>query len=126
MAAKPLVLVVEDNATLRFLAEKQFATIGIECHAACNGQEAIEMAQRGYNLILMDLSMPEMNGMEATSHIREQELRDGRARTTIIGLTAFSERDKCIAAGMDAFVQKPLLLEQVRDLVRRYLSHRSS
>jgi CheY-like chemotaxis protein len=126
VAAKPLVLVVEDDATLRFLAEKQFASVGVECHAACNGQQAIEMALRGYDLILMDLSMPEMNGMEATSHIRERELREGKSRTPIIGLTAFSEREKCIAAGMDAFIQKPLLLDQLRDLVKRYLNHHTS
>ncbi len=79
------------------------------------------MAAHAYDLIFMDLVMPGMNGVEATSHIREQELKEGRKRTPIIGLTAFSERERALFAGMDEFVQKPFLLNDIRRVVEMFL-----
>ncbi len=123
MQSKPLVLIVEDDATLRFLARKQLAIVGLECHLACNGIQAVNMARQNYDLIFMDLSMPEMNGLDASVQIRQDELNEGRSRTPIIALTAFSERDKCTAAGMDGFIQKPLLLDQLRAVLKTFLNY---
>ncbi len=121
MPEKRRVLVVEDDATLRFLALKQLSAIGLDCDVASNGFEGVKMAAHAYDLIFMDLVMPGMNGVEATSHIREQELKEGRKRTPIIGLTAFSERERALFAGMDEFVQKPFLLNDIRRVVEMFL-----
>jgi two-component system, sensor histidine kinase and response regulator len=95
------------NQTLaRRLLEKQGHTVVM----ASNGREAVEAFEAdAFDLILMDVQMPELNGMEATEAIRKLEA--GRRRTPIIALTAHamaSDRDLCLAAGMDGFVSKPI------------------
>ena len=115
--SKLRVLLVEDNEFLRFTTKKQIETVGLECQTALNGREAVERAVEPYLFILMDLSMPVLGGIEATLEIRENEMKTGRKRTPIIGLTAFNEMDKCLNAGMDDFIRKPLFLERLRQLV---------
>ena len=121
MSNKPVVLVVDDDATLRQLAKKQFRVAGFDAETADDGQQAVEMAKKKYSMIFMDLSMPKMNGVEATIAIRQMELNEGRERTPIVGMTAFAEGAQCLAAGMDDFVQKPMLLDQLREMTKKYL-----
>jgi len=78
---------------------------------AQNGLQAVELvAQRPFDLVLMDLQMPDMDGLEATAMIREREKQHG-GRTPIIALTAYTmkgDRERCLEAGMDNYINKPI------------------
>ena len=110
--AKPLrVLLAEDNAVNQRLAVRLLEKWGHTVVVAGNGRKAIETwEQEPFNLILMDVQMPEMSGLEATAVIRERE-RFAGARIPIIAMTAHAmegDREKCLAAGMDHYVTKPI------------------
>jgi CheY-like chemotaxis protein len=121
-----MVLVVEDNEVLRRLFLSQLKVIGLVGHEAVNGKEAVETVSKGhYGLILMDVSMPVMDGLEATKLIREAEQADKRPRVPIIAVTGISDRDTCLQAGMDDFMNKPFLLEHLRGVVAKWMKHRA-
>ena len=111
-AARPLhVLVAEDNATNQKLVLALLKQRGHQGVIVGNGRLAVEAAAaETFDVILMDVQMPEMGGLEATAAIRAAE-RDSGKRTPIIALTAHvmsGDREECLAAGMDGFVAKPL------------------
>jgi CheY-like chemotaxis protein len=124
------ILLVEDNATNQMLVLRILEKQGHEIIIANNGREALEtlgIAQSGtraasdvsFDLVLMDVQMPEMNGLEATARIRAHE---GHAsnRLPILGLTATAmqgDREQCLAAGMDAYLAKPIQPAELRKMV---------
>jgi CheY-like chemotaxis protein len=122
-AAGVPVLLVEDNAVNRMLAEKFLEDLGCTVELAEDGVDAVEREARGhYAVIFMDCHMPRMDGFTATARIRERQAPLGR-RTPIVALTAGvtpEERDKCLAAGMDDFVAKPIVLAELRQCLRRW------
>lgn len=103
-----LVLVAEDNKTNRFLISKYLKDLPIDVHFAHDGREAVENAKElSLDLIFMDTSMPEMDGLGATKHIRAQQ----QVQPRIIALTAnafANDRKACFDAGMDDFLAKPV------------------
>ena len=116
------VLVVEDNAVNQLVAEGVLGGLGYEVHLADNGAEGVAAVAddyRGFDVILMDCQMPVMDGYDATRAIRA--MQRGRTRTPIIAMTAAAvaeERERCLAAGMDDFLAKPVdvaLLEATLD-----------
>ncbi|NHZ44059.1 EAL domain-containing protein [Massilia aquatica] len=118
------ILVAEDNRTNQMVAAGMLAMNGCACEFAANGREALEAARSGnFDLILMDCSMPEMDGYEATAHIRAFEQGSGR-RTPIVAMTANTQRgdaEKCLAAGMDDYLAKPITLFDLRQKLDRWL-----
>src|SRR6185436_11429415 len=105
------VLLAEDNAVNRRVAVGLLTRRGHDVTVAENGLEVLLAYERGqYDVILMDLQMPEMGGFEATAAIRAiEKLRGGHVR--IVALTAHampSDRDRCFAAGMDGYLAKPI------------------
>jgi diguanylate cyclase (GGDEF)-like protein len=118
------VLVAEDNRTNQMVAAGMLAMNGCACEFASNGREALEAARRGtFDLILMDCSMPEMDGYEATAHIRAHESATGR-RTPLVAMTANTQRgdaEKCLAAGMDDYLAKPITLVELRHKLDKWL-----
>jgi signal transduction histidine kinase/DNA-binding response OmpR family regulator len=112
------VLVVEDNAVNQKVAQRLLAQLGCRVDVAADGREALELvATIPYDLVFMDVQMPGMDGLEATAAIRRRE-GDHAARLPIVAMTAHAmsgDRDRCIAAGMDDFVTKPV---RRGDLVR--------
>lgn len=104
------VLVAEDNLTNQLVVTSVLERMGCQVDVVANGAEAIEsVSERGYDAVIMDLSMPEMDGLAATKVIRARS--DERATTPIIGLTAYAldeDREKALAAGMNDFVPKPI------------------
>ncbi|HJV03035.1 MAG TPA: EAL domain-containing protein [Burkholderiaceae bacterium] len=120
------VLVAEDNRTNQMVAAGMLAMNGCVCEFAANGREAVLAAQRNqYDLILMDCSMPEMDGYEATAHIRLAEEAQGR-RTPLVAMTANTQRgdaEKCLAAGMDDYLAKPITLIELRHKLEKWLPH---
>lgn len=123
------VLLVEDNPVNRMVAETMLGQFGIEVHAAENGLEALELYEQWpYDMILMDLQMPVMDGLEATQLIRKQEFRSGK-HTPIIALTANAmqgDRERCLESGMDGYLAKPVTLERLGQEMTRVLHTRLS
>ena len=118
------VLLVDDSYENRYLIKKYFEGTGAEIVEKVNGLEAVHaVEQTAFDLILMDIQMPEMDGYEATREIRRRERDTFRARTPIIALTAFAleqEVQKCLHSGCDSHLAKPVmkrdLLGRVREL----------
>ena len=114
------VLLAEDNVVNQRLVKRLLEKRGHVVEVASTGRQALELAERGcFDVILMDLQMPDMDGLETTAQIRELERRRGAenpregtgGRTPIIALTAHTmrgDRERCIAAGMDNFINKPI------------------
>jgi len=115
------LLVAEDNDVNQVLIDALLARMGHRVHMVANGRLAVEAVRRGdYDLVLMDLQMPEMDGMEATQAIRA--LGDRFASLPIIAMTAnaFDEdRQACLAAGMDDYVAKPIDVAQLAEAIAR-------
>ncbi len=106
------VLLAEDNMVNQKLAIKLLDKQGHSTHVAENGRLALDAWEQGaFDLILMDMMMPEMDGLETTRQIRQQEEASGRPRTPIIAMTANAMRgdeERCREAGMDGYVSKPI------------------
>lgn len=115
---RPLrLLLAEDNAVNRLLAERQLRKLGHQLHTVTGGREAVEEVQRGgYDVVLMDCQMPDVDGLAATRQIRAAEQASGRSAVPIIAVTADvmpGHREQCLAAGMSDFLSKPLDLDRL-------------
>ncbi len=120
------VLLAEDNPVNRKVAQRYLEKLGFTTYSVENGRQASEELARGvYDVVLMDCHMPEMDGFVATQKIRAYESRTGAARTPIIALTASAmqgDRERCLEAGMDDFVSKPVVFAELRAALERSLS----
>ncbi len=122
------ILLAEDNPINQKVAVKMLEKLGYRVDVAGNGIEAIEALERiPYALVIMDCQMPDMDGLEATMAIRKREARDRsgiRTRIPIVAMTANAmkeDRERCLSAGMDDFVSKPVSAKQLQDVLRRWL-----
>ncbi|MGD9340295.1 MAG: ATP-binding protein [Chromatiales bacterium] len=120
--ARMKILLVEDNRINRIVARDLLEKDGHEVHEALDGQQGMEMARKNsFDLVLMDISMPVMDGIEATRAIRSAEVAG--THLPIVALTANaipSERDRFLAAGLDDILVKPITLTGLRELLRHY------
>jgi PAS domain S-box-containing protein len=122
------ILIAEDNATNRLVALAQLRMLGYQADTACNGAEAVEAVLKGgYDLVLMDCSMPVMDGYEATRRIRESASR--YENIPIIAVTAdamAADRERCLNGGMNDFLAKPVDVAKLADLLVRWAPARRS
>jgi CheY-like chemotaxis protein len=119
------VLLAEDNAVNQKLAGRLLEKRGHRVIVAVNGREALKLfEEETFDMILMDVQMPEMDGLEAVAAIRRLEESQGhRHRTPVIALTAHAmkgDRDRCMAAGMDGYLAKPLRPSELDDILTKY------
>jgi len=123
------VLVAEDNAVNQRLATRLLEKRGHRVTVTANGREAVEaVAKQSFDLVLMDIQMPEMDGFEATAAIRQREKHNG-AHIPIVALTAHAmkgDRERCLAAGMDDYLSKPIRSQELDDLLQTYLARRAA
>ncbi|MBK6792007.1 MAG: response regulator [Anaerolineales bacterium] len=119
------ILLAEDNSINQKIAVAMLQKIGYSVDVVENGKQAIEKAiSGGYGAILMDVQMPEMDGLEASSHIREWE-SNSEQHIPIIAMTAHAmkgDREKCIDAGMDDYITKPIESRILYNVVERWLA----
>ncbi len=125
LASNPArLLLVEDNPVNQKVALRQLAKLGYGCvDAAANGLEALEAVKRmSYAMVFMDCQMPDMDGYEATRRIRASETAAG-GRLPIVAMTAHAlegDREKCLSAGMDDYVAKPIRLDDLKRVLARW------
>ncbi len=119
---KPYILLVEDNDMNRKIIVTMLNENGIACDVAIDGQEGLYAIQeKNYDIVLMDCQMPVMDGYQTTERIREWEAEE--KHTVIIAMTANAmegDREKCIQAGMDEYISKPIDFDRLFELIRKY------
>jgi len=123
-ASKPLLLLVDDNEANRLTLSSYLGAKGYRLEMAKTGREAVSMAQRHHpDVILMDIQMPDMDGLEAAQQIRADPTL---ASTKIVALTALAmpeDRDQCLTLGIDAYLSKPVKLKALAATVRTILNN---
>jgi CheY-like chemotaxis protein len=119
------ILVVDDNEVNRILLVRQLGRLGYPAETVTGGHQAVEAVRATvYALVFMDYRMPGMDGLEAVRQIREEEAGTGRS-IPIVALTANAmngDREACLASGMDAYLSKPVTLESLEEVLRRFVS----
>ena len=122
------VLVADDYATNQQVARLHLTSAGIRVDLVENGKQAVDAYRENhYDLILMDIQMPELNGLDATGAIRALEAELGKPRTPIIALTANAmkgDEQRCLDAGMDGYLTKPVRRDQLLDSVDHWIGRR--
>ena len=118
--ARPLrILLAEDNAVNQMVAKQMLKKIGYSADVAGNGHEVLQAIERQpYDVILMDVQMPEMDGLAASQEIRRRWPTGPR----IIAITAYAlkgDRERCLAAGMDEYISKPIVIEELKRVLER-------
>jgi two-component system sensor histidine kinase/response regulator len=120
---RPRVLVAEDNPVNQRVAVRMLERLGLGADVAADGREAVQsFGRQPYAAILMDCQMPELDGFEATARIRAREGHD--RHTPIIAMTASAmrgDRERCLAAGMDDYLSKPVTIASLRTVLERWL-----
>ena len=115
------ILLAEDNPVNQKVAQRMLERLGHQVTLANNGREAVEALEaNSFDLVLMDVQMPEMDGLEATRKIRA--MQSTRPRVPIVALTAHamdSHQEECLAAGMDSFLTKPILFDALKAEIER-------
>jgi len=122
---KARILLAEDNTVNQIVALGILKKLGFRTDAVANGLEAIEALKSfPYDLVLMDMQMPEMDGMEATRQIRNPRTQCPNPNIPIIALTANAmqeDRDKCLEAGMNDYISKPVILMALAQVIEKWL-----
>jgi CheY-like chemotaxis protein len=120
------ILVAEDNAVNGLLVTKLLESVGHKITCTSNGKDAVNLiANKHFDLVLMDVQMPEMDGFQATAAIREDQ--HANPRIPIYALTAHAgpgDREKCLAAGMDGYISKPIQGDELIKIVAKVASSR--
>jgi PAS domain S-box-containing protein len=119
------ILLAEDNRVNQMVAVAVLKKLGYQVDIAANGLEALAaLRARPYDLVLMDCQMPEMDGFEATAAVRAAAPAELNTQVPIVALTAHAmkgDRERCLAAGMDDYLAKPLQIDEVKAVLRRWL-----
>jgi signal transduction histidine kinase/DNA-binding response OmpR family regulator len=116
------ILIAEDNTINQKLIVRVLKSLGQDADVATNGKEALQAIQRKkYDIVLMDIQMPEMDGIEATHHIRKEITNENQP--IIIAMTAHAlqgDREKCLEAGMNDYMTKPILIDEVKRMLQKW------
>lgn len=118
------ILIVDDEPLNRLFLVDLLKMHNLAPSEAVNGKEAVKQwLENDYFAILMDIQMPEMNGIDATRIIRQTEKKEGRAKTPIIAVTAYgtkANQEDCQQAGMDGYIPKPVRISELLEMVEKF------
>lgn len=120
MSEELKILIVEDDPTLRLVTQKALGHLGYKSIAVSSGEEALE-PDPSVALIFMDIGLPGIDGVHATKLIRQREIELQAKRKPIIALTAHWDREGYLAAGMDDFLQKPAMIEDLKRVCQKWI-----
>lgn len=116
------ILLVEDDKILRLTVLRQLERLNCEAFALVNGVNAVNELENGdFDMVLMDVQMPVVSGLEATEAIRIWEKQSKRKRVPIVAVTANPNRKQCFNAGMDDFLFKPYSLRDLQGLIEKWI-----
>ena len=125
MNPQPRILLIEDDKFLRRACEVGLKKRGFAVTTANDGEEGLQKARtESFDLILMDMEMPEMDGLEASRTIRANESAQGARRIPIIAMTANAmseDKARCLASGMDDYLAKPVAMDALKQVIARWL-----
>ncbi len=123
------VLIAEDNVINQKLIEKTLASLGLNVEISNNGEEALEMfKKKKYDIVFMDISMPVMDGIEATHEILAYEKENGLEHTPVVALTANAlpgDREAFLSEGLDEYISKPLKKEDIVKVLKIFLNYKT-
>ena len=115
------ILLAEDNVSSQKVAKQMLKRLGYRADIVANGIEALQaLGRQHYDLVLMDIRMPEMDGLQATRIIRQRWPDNG---PKIIAITAYAlqgDKEKCIEAGMDDYISKPIKVNELAEVLKKY------
>lgn len=115
------VLLAEDNQINQLVAIRSLAKRGHSVVIVTNGRDALEALEKeNYDLVLMDIHMPEMDGIEGTAAIRQREKETG-LHQPVIAFTASADRKECLDAGMDGHLSKPFRQQGLDEILEKYI-----
>jgi two-component system sensor histidine kinase/response regulator len=121
-AQRKRILVVEDDDVLRVMTERQLVHLGYEAISCKDGAAALKaVTDNKCDLILMDVQMPVMDGLESTRVLRERETAQGLPRAPIVAMTANPDREICFQSGMDDFLFKPITIEELFEMIVKWI-----
>ena len=119
------LMLVEDNEVNQLVTRGMLSKLGYQVKTVSNGETALALLdQEAFDLVLMDCMMPEMDGFEVTRQLREREHHNDAPRTPVVAITANTAEGvqaRCLAAGMDDFLAKPVHLDALETVLRRWL-----
>ncbi len=116
------ILIAEDNSVSQMVALRMLRKLGIRARAASNGVEAIHaLEKQPYDIVLMDIEMPEMNGIEATKIIRDR-WPEGPRIIVVTDYASSPYRELCLNAGADEFLTKPIRMDELSSAIERNIS----
>jgi PAS domain S-box-containing protein len=128
LGMKGRLLIVDDNGVNQRVVSSQLHKLGYSAESVANGLEALDALQRqNYLAVLMDCQMPEMDGYDATRMIRQREGND--KHTIVIAMTAHAlegDREKCLAAGMDDYISKPITTHELSKILHKWIQRKSA
>jgi PAS domain S-box-containing protein len=129
-AERSLILIVDDHPTNRVVIGRQLALAGYASEAAEDGEQGLAQWRSGrYALVLSDVHMPVMDGYQMARALRDEEKKSGRPRTPVVALTAAAlkgEAERCLAAGMDDYLAKPVSIPELAACLHKWLPHTAS
>jgi CheY-like chemotaxis protein len=119
------ILIAEDNIANQKVLKRILQKLGYHADVVADGNEAVKtLKTTPYDLVLMDIQMPELNGLEATAVIRQMEKKSG-THMPIIAVTAHAlhgEKERCLAAGMDGYLSKPIQIKSLSEAIQEQLT----
>lgn len=123
---KKRILLVEDNMDMRELVSNGLTALGYEVMVARNGREAVELATAQLpDLLVMDIMLPDMNGLEVTSQIRKNPKTKGIPVLAATARVLPADREKCLESGCDGYIAKPFRLKELRAAIDKLLTDRN-
>ena len=122
-----MILIADDNDILRITISRQLAELGYVSDSVSNGRDVVEYATKGkYRLILMDVVLPQLDGFEATRLIRENLASQKKPQIPIVALTGQVDKERCLQAGMDDCMIKPVRMEHLRSITQKWAPQQES